>query len=50
MGDGDALSYQWASSCAGTWSNANSSAATFIPSAIPAGSCNNCRLTVAVQR
>jgi N-acetylneuraminic acid mutarotase len=48
-GDGDTLSYQWAASCAGTWSNATSSTATFRPSAIPAGACNNCRLTVTVQ-
>jgi hypothetical protein len=48
-GDGDALSYQWTASCAGTWSNATSSTATFVPSAIPAGACNNCQLTVTVR-
>ena len=47
--DGDALSYQWAASCPGTWTNATSSAASFVPSSVPAGNCNNCRLTVTVQ-
>ncbi|MFP2911540.1 Ig-like domain-containing protein, partial [Pyxidicoccus sp. 3LFB2] len=47
--DGDALTYQWAASCPGTWVNATSSAASFSPSSIPAGVCNNCQLTVTVQ-
>ncbi|MDC0711773.1 kelch repeat-containing protein [Stigmatella sp. ncwal1] len=47
--DGDALSYQWASSCPGTWTQASSSTASFVPSSIPAGACNNCQLTVTVQ-
>jgi hypothetical protein len=47
--DGDALSYQWTASCPGTWTNATSSAASFVPSSVPAGACNNCRLTVTVQ-
>jgi N-acetylneuraminic acid mutarotase len=47
--DGDALSYQWAASCPGTWTNATSSSASFVPSAVPASACNNCRLTVTVQ-
>ncbi|KFE67348.1 High-affinity leucine-specific transport system, periplasmic binding protein LivK [Hyalangium minutum] len=47
--DGDALSYQWAASCPGTWTNAASSSASFEPSSVPAGVCNNCRLTVTVQ-
>ncbi|WP_375768525.1 kelch-like protein [Archangium gephyra] len=49
--DGDALSYQWAASgsCPGTWTNATSSTATFVPFSVPAGACNNCRLTVTVQ-
>ncbi|RKH93022.1 kelch-like protein [Corallococcus sp. AB038B] len=47
--DGDVLSYQWAATCPGTWTNATSSAASFIPSSVPAGACNNCRLTVTVQ-
>ncbi|WP_371807713.1 Ig-like domain-containing protein [Corallococcus sp. CA054B] len=47
--DADALSYQWTASCPGTWADATSSTASFIPSSRPAGACNNCRLTVAVQ-
>ena len=47
--DGDALSYQWASSCPGTWTNETSSAASFVPSSVPSSECNNCRLTVTVQ-
>jgi N-acetylneuraminic acid mutarotase len=47
--DGDALAYQWAATCPGTWTNATSSAASFVPSSVPASACNNCRLTVTVQ-
>ncbi|MDC0712194.1 DUF1566 domain-containing protein [Stigmatella sp. ncwal1] len=47
--DGDGLSYQWAASCPGTWTNATSRDASFVPSSVPAGACNNCRLTVTVQ-
>ncbi len=47
--DGDALSYQWTASCPGTWTGATSSAASFVPSSVPASACNNCRLTVTVQ-
>ena len=47
--DGDSLSYSWSASCSGSWSNASSHAAQFIPDALPAGDCNNCRLTVAVS-
>jgi N-acetylneuraminic acid mutarotase len=47
--DGDALTYQWTASCPGTWTQATSSAASFVPSSIPAGACNNCQLTVTVQ-
>jgi N-acetylneuraminic acid mutarotase len=47
--DGDPLSYQWTATCPGTWSNATSSSASFVPSSIPAGLCNNCQLTVTVQ-
>jgi hypothetical protein len=47
--DGDALSYQWTASCPGTWTNATSSSASFVPSSVPAGSCNNCRLTLTVH-
>ncbi|WP_244224459.1 Kelch repeat-containing protein [Corallococcus sicarius] len=47
--EGDSLSYAWTSSCAGTWNNPASITAQFTPSALPAGNCNNCRLTVAVS-
>ncbi|MDY7230343.1 kelch repeat-containing protein [Hyalangium sp. s54d21] len=47
--DGDSLSYSWSASCAGSWSNASSSAAQFTPSVLPAGSCNNCSLTVSIS-
>ncbi|RKG52504.1 DUF1566 domain-containing protein [Corallococcus sp. AB011P] len=47
--DADALSYQWTSSCPGTWTDATSSTASFVPSSRPAGACNNCRLAVTVQ-
>ncbi|NOJ91434.1 kelch-like protein [Corallococcus coralloides] len=46
--DGDSLSYAWSASCAGTWVDASSSTARFTPSLLPAGACNNCRLTVSV--
>ncbi len=47
--DGDALSYQWVSSCPGTWTNATASTASFVPSTVPASPCNNCRLTVTIR-
>ncbi|HYO54621.1 fibrinogen-like YCDxxxxGGGW domain-containing protein [Archangium sp.] len=47
--DGDALSYLWTATCPGTWTDATSSAASFVPSSVPAGVCNNCRLIVTVQ-
>jgi hypothetical protein len=49
--DGDSLTYQWtaAASCPGTWTNATSSSASFVPSSIPAGQCNNCLLSVTVK-
>ncbi|MBN1210167.1 MAG: kelch-like protein, partial [Myxococcaceae bacterium] len=47
--DGDALSYQWTATCPGTWTNETSSAASFVPSSVPASACNNCQLTVTVQ-
>jgi hypothetical protein len=47
--DGDSLSYSWTASCPGTWTNATASAASFVPSSVPSGSCNNCQLTVTVQ-
>ncbi|WP_233610016.1 kelch repeat-containing protein [Corallococcus sp. AB049A] len=42
--DGDSLSYQWTTSCAGTWANATSASAGFTPSAQPSG--GTCTLTV----
>jgi len=49
--NGDTLSYQWATTatCPGTWTNATSSTASFVPSSVPSAACNNCRLTVTVQ-
>jgi len=47
--DGDALSYQWAATCAGSWTSASSRTASFSPSVLPAGACNNCQLTVTVS-
>jgi hypothetical protein len=47
--DGNSLSYSWSASCPGSWANASSSSAQFSPSAVPAGSCNNCNLTVSVS-
>ncbi|RKH72439.1 kelch-like protein [Corallococcus interemptor] len=47
--DGDSLSYSWSATCAGVWSNASSPSTRFTPTLLPAGSCNNCRLTVAVS-
>lgn len=47
--DGDTLSYQWAATCAGSWTNASSRTASFSPSALPGGTCNNCQLTVTVS-
>ncbi|ADO76119.1 uncharacterized protein STAUR_8365 [Stigmatella aurantiaca DW4/3-1] len=36
----------WPSVCPGTWTNASSRSASFVPSSIPAGACNNCLLPV----
>lgn len=47
--DGDPLSYSWSATCPGTWTNGTSSSASFVPSSVPNGACNNCRLTVLVQ-
>ncbi|RKG62576.1 hypothetical protein D7X30_04630 [Corallococcus sp. AB011P] len=47
--DGDHLSYSWSASCAGTWTDSSSALGEFTPSLVPAGACNNCRLTVAVS-
>ncbi|RKH41037.1 Kelch repeat-containing protein [Corallococcus llansteffanensis] len=49
-GDGDTLTYQWTASCAGSWTQATSSAATFTPSAVPTGdACGSCALNVTVK-
>ncbi|MGE6759660.1 Ig-like domain-containing protein [Corallococcus interemptor] len=45
--DGDSLSYQWTSNCAGTWTNDTSASAGFTPSAQLSG--GTCTLTVLVQ-
>jgi hypothetical protein len=47
--DGDSLAYSWSASCAGSWAQASSSSAQFTPDALPAGTCNNCDLTVSVS-
>ena len=46
--DGDPLGYQWSATCAGTFTGAASASATFTPSALPGGTCDNCQLTVTV--
>ncbi len=47
--DGDALSYAWSASCAGSFSNASAATSQFTPSALPAGNtCPNCTLSVQV--
>ncbi|WNG48106.1 kelch-like protein [Archangium minus] len=46
--DGDALSYQWSATCAGSFSGVTSASATFTPSALPTAACNNCQLNVVV--
>ncbi|MFY2562204.1 kelch repeat-containing protein [Corallococcus terminator] len=48
--DGDALTYQWATVCAGAWTQATSLSASFTPSAVPSGDpCGNCALNVTVS-
>jgi hypothetical protein len=47
--DGDSLTYAWSASCPGAWTQASSPSARFTPSTLPVGTCNNCRLTVAVS-
>jgi Kelch motif len=47
--DGDTLRYAWSATCAGSWNNTSSPSAQFTPSRLPAGACNNCRLTVSVS-
>ncbi|KFE71266.1 Kelch repeat-containing protein [Hyalangium minutum] len=47
--DGDALSYQWSASCAGSLQELGLGVASFTPSALPAAACNNCQLSVSVS-
>ena len=47
--DGDPLTYTWTADCAGHFDPNAGSTAHFIPDALPAGACNNCRLTVTVD-
>ncbi|QAT87223.1 branched-chain amino acid ABC transporter2C amino acid-binding protein [Corallococcus coralloides] len=47
--DGDPLSYQWSATCAGSFTGASTATATFTPSALPTGTCNNCQLNVVVK-
>ncbi|MFY2559748.1 Ig-like domain-containing protein [Corallococcus terminator] len=41
--------YQWTSSCAGTFSSPTSQTSNFTPSAVPAGACNNCSITMTAR-
>jgi hypothetical protein len=47
--DGDNLTYSWTADCDGSFTPVTGSTADFIPGALPAGACNNCRLTVTVD-
>ncbi|RKH06666.1 Kelch repeat-containing protein [Corallococcus carmarthensis] len=47
--DEDNLTYAWSASCPGTWTDETSALGQFTPSLVPAGACNNCRLTVSVS-
>jgi hypothetical protein len=47
--DGDSLSYQWTATCAGSFTGATSTSATFTPSALPSAACNNCQVSVVVK-
>ncbi|MDC0713127.1 kelch repeat-containing protein [Stigmatella sp. ncwal1] len=47
--DGDELSYEWSASCAGNLEGADTSAAHFTPTSLPASACNNCQLRVLVS-
>ena len=47
--EGDALSYAWSATCAGTFSAPTSASTTFTPSARPTAACNNCQLSVQVK-
>ncbi|RKG52321.1 hypothetical protein D7X30_34645 [Corallococcus sp. AB011P] len=47
-GDGDPLSYQWSATCEGSFTGASTANASFTPSALPGGACNNCQVRVTV--
>ncbi|MDC0711290.1 kelch repeat-containing protein [Stigmatella sp. ncwal1] len=47
--DGDSLTYHWTATCAGTFEDASTAHARFTPSALPAGTCNNCQVDVTVS-
>jgi hypothetical protein len=47
--DGDALTYAWVASCQGAFDNAAVARASFTPSTVPPGACNNCRLSLTVR-
>nr|WP_309242968.1 kelch repeat-containing protein [Hyalangium versicolor] len=47
--DNDSLSYLWTATCAGTWTSPTSPTASFSPSELPSGACNNCQLTATVS-
>ncbi|QSQ21265.1 right-handed parallel beta-helix repeat-containing protein [Pyxidicoccus parkwayensis] len=47
--DGDVLRLQWQASCEGTFDDATAAQASFTPTALPAGACNNCKLTLSVS-
>ncbi|MCP3099295.1 right-handed parallel beta-helix repeat-containing protein [Myxococcus sp. K15C18031901] len=47
--DADALTYAWSATCAGTFGDASAAQTSFTPTAIPPGTCDNCRLSVIVS-
>jgi len=46
--DADALTYAWTATCPGSFSAPSAATTLFTPSALPAESCNNCDVSVAV--
>ncbi|MBZ4417458.1 right-handed parallel beta-helix repeat-containing protein [Myxococcus sp. RHSTA-1-4] len=47
--DGDALTYAWTATCEGDFDDASVAQASFTPTALPEGACNNCRLSLLVS-
>ncbi|WP_225409338.1 Kelch repeat-containing protein [Stigmatella hybrida] len=47
--DGDSLSYQWNTTCAGSFTDMAATSAAFTPSALPTSPCNNCQVSVTVK-